>query len=93
MKLPLLFPITKEEMDEAYSFMKKHGYDAVKTGYVGYIIPRGEHHDSQFMVNHYLWVAERTAENRIMLDCTRTSTPNRATQNISKLDGKRSCTR
>ncbi len=58
----------ERRMDEAYSFMKKHGYDAVKTGYVGYIIPRGEHHDSQFMVNHYLWVAERTAENRIMLD-------------------------
>jgi hypothetical protein len=48
--------------------MKEHGYDAVKTGYVGRIIPRGEHHDGQWMVDHYLRVAEATAQNRIMLD-------------------------
>jgi hypothetical protein len=48
--------------------MNEHGYDAVKTGYVGRIIPRGEHHDGQWMVNHYLRVAEATAHRRIMLD-------------------------
>jgi hypothetical protein len=48
--------------------MKKHGYDAVKTGYVGWIIPRGEHHDGQWMVNHYNRVAEKMAQNNIMLD-------------------------
>ncbi|HYN83846.1 MAG TPA: glycoside hydrolase family 97 N-terminal domain-containing protein, partial [Pyrinomonadaceae bacterium] len=41
----------ERRMDEAYQFMKRHGYDAVKTGYVGRIIPRGEWHDGQWMVN------------------------------------------
>jgi hypothetical protein len=58
----------ERRMDEAYRFMKKHGYDSVKTGYVGQIIPRGEHHDGQWMVNHYVRVAEQTARNKIMLD-------------------------
>jgi glucan 1,4-alpha-glucosidase len=58
----------ERRMEEAYRFMKRHGYDAVKTGYVGRIIPRGEHHDSQWMVNHYVRVAEATARHRIMLN-------------------------
>ncbi|MBK9014461.1 MAG: glycoside hydrolase family 97 protein [Saprospiraceae bacterium] len=55
-------------MDKSYDFMKKYGYDAVKTGYVGKIIPRGEHHDGQWMVNHFNRVAAKTAERQIMLD-------------------------
>ena len=55
-------------MDKAYDFMKANGYDAVKTGYVGKIIPRGEHHDGQWMVNHYNRVAAKTAAKQIMLD-------------------------
>jgi len=58
----------ERRMDEAYRFMKDNGYDAVKTGYVGRIIPRGEHHDSQWMVNHYVRVAAKTASYQIMLD-------------------------
>lgn len=58
----------ERRMEEAYRFMKRHGYDAVKTGYVGRIIPRGERHDGQWMVNHYVRVAERTAAHRIMLN-------------------------
>lgn len=58
----------ERQMDTAYRFMKKFGYGAVKTGYVGRIIPRGEHHDGQWMVNHYLRVAEKTASYHIMLD-------------------------
>ena len=58
----------ERRMDEAIRFMKQHGYDSVKTGYVGRIIPRGEHHDGQWMVNHYVRVAEKMAQNRIMLD-------------------------
>ena len=54
--------------DAAYGFMRAHGYDAVKTGYVGRIIPRGEHHDGQWMVNHYVRTAQKTAENHIMVD-------------------------
>jgi hypothetical protein len=58
----------ERRMDEAYRFMKEHGYDSVKTGYVGRIIPRGEHHDGQWMVNHYVRVADKLAQNRLMLD-------------------------
>ncbi|MBC7947147.1 MAG: glycoside hydrolase family 97 protein [Chitinophagaceae bacterium] len=55
-------------MDTAYRFMKRYGYDAVKTGYVGKIIPRGEHHDGQWMVRHYERVMKKTNEYRIMVD-------------------------
>ena len=57
----------ERQMDTAYRFMKNNGYDAVKTGYVGHIIPRGEHHDGQWMVNHYVRVAKKTADYKIML--------------------------
>lgn len=55
-------------MDTAYRFMKNHNQNSVKTGYVGRIIPRGEHHDGQWMVKHYERVAKKTAENKIMVD-------------------------
>lgn len=58
----------ERQMDTAYRFMKKFGYPAVKTGYVGRIIPRGEHHDGQWMVNHYVRVAEKTAEYKLMVN-------------------------
>jgi glucan 1,4-alpha-glucosidase len=58
----------ERRIDEAIKLMKQNGYDAVKTGYVGKIIPRGEHHDGQWMVNHYNRVAEKLAQNQIMLD-------------------------
>jgi hypothetical protein len=55
-------------MDTAYRFMKQFGYEAVKTGYVGKIIPRGEHHDGQWMIRHYERVAKKTADYHIMVD-------------------------
>jgi glucan 1,4-alpha-glucosidase len=58
----------ERRLDEAFRFMKSNGYDAVKTGYVGKIIPRGEHHDSQTMVNHYNHVFETAAKYKIMVD-------------------------
>lgn len=58
----------ERRMHDAYDFMKKYGYDTVKTGYVGRIIPRGEYHDGQWMVNHYVHVAKETAKNRIMVN-------------------------
>ncbi len=58
----------ERRIDKAIELMKQYGYDAVKTGYVGWIIPRGEKHDGQWMVNHYIRVAEKMAANRIMLD-------------------------
>lgn len=58
----------ERQMDEAFRFMNKHGYTSVKTGYVGPIIPRSEHHDGQWMVNHYKRVAETAAKYKIMID-------------------------
>lgn len=55
-------------MDTAYRFMKKFGYNSVKTGYVGRIIPRGEHHDGQWMQKHFERVAKKTADYHIMVD-------------------------
>lgn len=65
----------ERRMDEAYRFMKQNGYDAVKTGYVGKIIPRGEHHDGQWMNNHYVHVAQKTADYKICIDAHEPSHP------------------
>lgn len=58
----------ERRLDRAFQFMKDNNYNAVKTGYVGTIIPRGEHHDGQWMVNHYTHVAERAADYQIMVN-------------------------
>ncbi len=55
-------------LDRAYQLMKDYGYDAVKSGYVGDIIPRGEYHYSQIEVNHYLHCVKRAADYHIMVD-------------------------
>ena len=55
-------------MDDAFRFMRANGYDAVKTGYVGRIVPKGEWHDGQWMVNHYQRVVEKAAEQKIMVN-------------------------
>ena len=55
-------------MDRAYQLMKDYGYDAVKSGYVGNIIPRGEHHYSQLEINHYLHAVTRAADYHIMVN-------------------------
>jgi glucan 1,4-alpha-glucosidase len=58
----------ERRMDDAFSFMKKYGYNAIKSGYVGNIIPRDEHHYSQWMVEHYQRVIEKTAANKFLID-------------------------
>ncbi len=58
----------ERQLNDAFRFMVGNGYEAVKTGYVGRIIPRGEHHASQWMVNHYLYVAKTAAKYKIMVD-------------------------
>lgn len=58
----------ERRLDRAFQFMNDNGYTSVKTGYVGAIIPRGEHHDGQWMVNHYIHVANRAADYKIMVD-------------------------
>ena len=54
--------------DKAFQLMNKHGYTSVKTGYVGDIIPRGEHHYSQWTINHYYRIAEKANEYKIMIN-------------------------
>ncbi len=58
----------ERQMDTAFRFMNLFGYTSVKTGYVGKIIPRGEHHDGQWMIGHYLRVAQKAAKYQVMLD-------------------------
>ena len=58
----------ERHMDAAYQFMVEHGYNSVKSGYVGDIIPRGEHHYGQWMVNHYIYALEKAAEYKIMVN-------------------------
>lgn len=58
----------ERHMDQAYRFMKDNGYDAVKSGYVGNILPRGDYHYSQWMVNHYQYAVEKAASYRIMVN-------------------------
>lgn len=57
-----------QQMDTAFKFMNTYGYPAVKTGYVGRIIPRGEHHDGQWMINHYLRSIRKAAAHKVMID-------------------------
>jgi len=58
----------ERHMEQAYSFMEKHGYNSVKSGYVGNIIPRGEHHYGQWMNNHYLYAVTEAARHHIMVN-------------------------
>jgi glucan 1,4-alpha-glucosidase len=58
----------ERHMDAAYQFMKDHGYNSVKSGYVGNIVPRGMNHYSQWLVNHYQYAVEKAAEYEIMVN-------------------------
>lgn len=58
----------ERHMDKAYRFMVDNGYNAVKSGYVGNIIPRGEHHYGQWMNNHYLYAAKKAADYEICVN-------------------------
>lgn len=65
----------ERHLDRAMDLMKKYDYPAVKTGYVGRIIPRGEYHDGQAMVNHFNFVAERMADNQLMVNSHESTRP------------------
>lgn len=58
----------ERHMDAAYDLMNKYDYDAVKSGYVGQIFPRGEHHYGQYMNNHYQYAIRKAAEHHIMVN-------------------------
>lgn len=58
----------ERHMEEAYALMNTYGYNAVKSGYVGNILPRGEHHYGQWINNHYLYAVQKAAEHHIMVN-------------------------
>ena len=58
----------ERHMDKAFKFMNDNGYEAVKSGYVGPILPVGEHHYSQSIINHYQYVIEKAADYKIMVN-------------------------
>ncbi|MCK7590681.1 glycoside hydrolase family 97 protein [Subsaxibacter sp. CAU 1640] len=65
----------ERHLDRAMDVMRKYGYPAVKSGYVGRIIPRGEYHDGQTMVNHFNFVAQRMADNQLMVNSHESTRP------------------
>ena len=65
----------ERHLDRAFNLMNKYDYPAVKSGYVGKIIPRGEYHDGQMMVNHFNFVAQRAADYKIMINSHESSRP------------------
>ena len=65
----------ERHIKEAYDLMNRYGYDAVKTGYVGDMIPRGDHHYSQSMNNHYLYVIKEAAKHHIMVNSHEATRP------------------
>ncbi|SHM25775.1 glycoside hydrolase family 97 protein [Flavobacterium xinjiangense] len=65
----------ERHLDRAFENMVKYNYPAVKTGYVGKIIPRGEFHDGQTMVNHFNFVARRAADYKLMINSHESSRP------------------
>ena len=65
----------ERHLEAAYDLMNRHGYNAVKSGYVGDILPRGEHHYGQWMVNHYLYAVQEAARHHIMVNAHKAVRP------------------
>lgn len=65
----------ERHMEAAYQLMNEYGYDAVKSGYVGDIIPRGDHHYSQSMNDHYLYAVKEAAKHHIMVNAHEATRP------------------
>ena len=80
----------ERHIKEAFELMNKYGYDAVKTGYVGDIIPRGDHHYSQSMNNHYLYVVREAAKHHIMVNAHEATRPTGLCRTYPNLVGNES---
>ena len=65
----------ERHLDQAYQFMVDNGYPSVKSGYVGNIVPRGEHHYGQWMNNHYLYCVQKAADYKIMVNAHEATRP------------------
>ena len=77
-------------MEKAYELMNKYGYDAVKSGYVGDIIPRGEYHYGQLMNNHYLHAIKEAAKHHIMVNAHEATRPTGLCRTYPNLVGNES---
>jgi hypothetical protein len=80
----------ERHIDKAYQFMVDNGYDAVKSGYVGDIIPRGEHHYGQYMNNHYLYAVKKAADYHIMVNAHEATRPTGLCRTYPNLIGNES---
>lgn len=80
----------ERHMDEAYQFMVDNGYNSVKSGYVGNIIPRGEHHYGQWMNNHYLMAVTKAADYKIMVNAHEATRPTGLCRTYPNLIGNES---
>lgn len=80
----------ERQLDKAYKFMKDNGYNSVKSGYVGFILPRGENHYSQWIVNHYQYALEKAAEYKIMVNAHEAVRPTGVARTYPNLIGNES---
>ncbi len=80
----------ERHLDTAYQFMKDNGYDAVKSGYVGNIVPRGENHYSQPIINHYQYAIEKAAEYKVMVNAHEAVRPTGIARTYPNLIGNES---
>jgi hypothetical protein len=80
----------ERHLDKAYQFMKDNGYDAVKSGYVGYILPRGENHYSQWTINHYQYALEKAAQYKVMVNAHEAVRPTGIARTYPNLIGNES---
>ena len=80
----------ERHMDSAYQFMVDNGYNSVKSGYVGDIIPRGEHHYGQWMVDHYLHAIKKAADYKIMVNAHEAVRPTGLSRTYPNLIGNES---
>lgn len=80
----------ERHMEEAYNLMNKYGYISVKSGYVGDIVPRGEHHYGQWMNNHYLYAVKEAARHRIMVNAHEATRPTGLCRTYPNLVGNES---
>lgn len=80
----------ERHMDKAYQFMADNGYNSVKSGYVGNIIPRGEHHYGQWMNNHYLYAVKKAADYKIMVNAHEATRPTGICRTYPNLIGNES---
>lgn len=82
----------ERHLDQALCLMDKYGYNAIKTGYVGRILPKGEHHYSQSIVNHYQHVVDEAAKHKVMVNGHETVRPTGLCRTYPNLVGNESAT-